>query len=675
MNFKILLPICALLTLTTFLLTIIATAGSTSNYKPITNIYIGDADISKINVTKVMPQVGPILTVLGSALTAPNTTVDTIFGALKAIASTEALSPLLHLLSNAANTSATLSSLTQLAPMALLGTNTATTTAFSALDELLTTSKNTTELLDGFSTLMSSMSTNTSSTSASLENTVLTLLVDSTNPIGTTESLITLNNMTTEEKTKLSPVFELFASSKNITATCDALETIMNSTIPTSTVSSLFSSLKTSLAEGGNATETIMQLGSLVPSSLKPAVQAVVTLFDETTSQNVTLSVLSTMIAENITQSSSAKAAMGALTDLLNYTTNQTELLTSVESLALSKEAASSTNQLVALDEILSASANASTVVSIIPTLESQLANNTVLLKYVPYLFSLLAASSDPVSSFSSLVNITKWAETNAATFMPMLKILNSAVNMTTITPEQLKEMTPSILEYLHIPVIYRLSIFTMCRAHLNRTMYSCSKSHAVQNMDFRSIVYNNIEGSDFKPYMDALNIGKDDLHLDGELQDRQHMYVPAVKAALAMNLMCIITSFFLMVFLLLLSRRSVVSQKLWLALGFISCWICIFSGLGSTIFSVILNMMKSGSKKDNYDVIISGSSPFYGLMWSGFVLAVLVFLCIAYCWWISRKGAAIVEAEKAVQESDSTTSRIIEEHESPIDAEKNFAR
>ena len=62
--------------------------------------------------------------------------------------------------------------------MALLGTNTATTTAFSALDELLTTSKNTTELLDGFSTLMSSMSTNTSSTSASLENTVLTLLVD-----------------------------------------------------------------------------------------------------------------------------------------------------------------------------------------------------------------------------------------------------------------------------------------------------------------------------------------------------------------------------------------------------------------------------------------------------------------------------------------------------------------
>ena len=156
---------------------------------------------------------------------------------------------------------------------------------------------------------------------------------------------------------------------------------------------------------------------------------------------------------------------------------------------------------------------------------------------------------------------------TNAATFSPMLKILNSAEKVTAITPEELKEITPSILEYLQIPVNYRLSIFTMCRAHLNKTMYSCSKSHAVQNMDFRSIVYDNIEGSEFKPYMDALNIGKDDLHLDGQLQDRQHMYVPAVRAALAMNLLCIIITFFLMIYLLLLSRRSVVNQKQWLSL------------------------------------------------------------------------------------------------------------
>ena len=621
-----------------------------------------------------MPQVGPILTVLGSALSAPNTTVDSIFGALKAIASTEALSPLLHLLSNAADTATTLSSLTNLARMALSSSNAGTTAAFSALDELLTTSKNATELLGGFSTLVSSMSTNATSNSSSLESTVLTLLVDSTNPIGTTESLITLNNMTSEEKIQLLPVFELFGNSKNTTATLDALGTIMNSTIPTSLVSSLFNSLNTSIAKGNNVTETITQLGSMVPATLKPAVQAVITLFDETTSQNVTLSVLSTMISENITESPSAKVAMVALTDLLDYSTNQTELLLSVEGLAASSEAASSTNQLVALDEILSSSANASTVVSLVPALESQLAKNTALLQYVPYLFSLLSASKDPVLSFSSLVNITKWAETNAATFSPMLKILNSAEKVTAITPEELKEITPSILEYLQIPVNYRLSIFTMCRAHLNKTMYSCSKSHAVQNMDFRSIVYDNIEGSEFKPYMDALNIGKDDLHLDGQLQDRQHMYVPAVRAALAMNLLCIIITFFLMIYLLLLSRRSVVNQKQWLVLGFISCWVCIFSGLGSTIFSVILNLMKSGSKKDDYDVIISGSSPFYGLMWSGFVLAVLVFLCIAYCWWISRRGAGVVEAEKTVQESDST-SRIIEEHESIIDAEKNFSR
>ncbi|CAI4047110.1 hypothetical protein SKDZ_12G4390 [Saccharomyces kudriavzevii ZP591] len=674
MNLRLLLPICAFLTLTTFLLTIIAISGSTSNYKPLTNIFIGDADISKINVTKVMPQVGPILTVLGSALTAPNATVEDIFGALKAIASTEALSPLLHLLSNAANTSTTLSSLTKLAPMALLGSNSGTTAAFSALDELLNTSKNTTQLLDGFSTLMSSMSTNSSSSMLALENTVMTLLVDSSDPIGTTESLITLNNMTTEEKTQLSPVFSLFGSSKNITATSDALGTIMNSTIPTKLVSSLFTSLQDALDEGQNVTETITKLGAMVPSSLHSAVQAVTTLFDESTSQNITLSVLSSMISENITESPSAKVAMVALTNLLDYTTNQTELLSSVESLAISSEAASSTNQLVALDEILSSSANASKVASLVPALEAQLANNTVLLKYVPYLFDLLSASANPALSFSSLINITKWAENNVATFSPILAILSSAENMTTIAPEQLRDMTPSILEYLNIPVVYRISIFTMCRAHLNRTIYSCSKSHAVQNMNFRAIVYNNIEASEFKPYLEALNIGKDDLHLDGELQNRQHMYVPAVRAALAMNLMCIITAFFLMLYLLLLSRRPAVSQKQWLILGFISCWECTFSGLGSAIFSVILNMMKSGTKKDNYDVIISGCSPFYGLLWSGFVLASFVFLCIAYSWWIGRKEAGVVGTEKIIQESDST-SRIIEEHESVTDAEKNFAR
>lgn len=675
MNTKILLPICAFLTLTTFLLTIIATAGSTSNYKPLTNIYIGDADISKINVTKVVPQVGPVLTVLGSALTAPNTTVDTIFGALKAIASTEVLSPLLNLLSHATDTATTLSSLTKLAPMALTGTNAGTTAAFSALDELLTTSTNTTELLDGFSTLMSSMSSNSSSSSLAMANTVLTLLADSTDPVATTESLITLNNMTSAEKVQLSPVFELFETSKNTTATLEALGTIMNSTIPSTMVSSLFTSLESALAKGSNVTTTITSLASLVPSSLHSAVQAVITLFDETTSQNSTLTVLSTMISENITESPSAKTAMAALTSLLGYTTNQTELLSSVASLAVSKEAASSTNQLVALDEILSSSANASAVVSMVPALESQLASNTALLQYVPYLFSLLSASSDPALTFSSLVSITKWAENNTATFLPIFKILNSAESVTAITPEQLKELTPSILEYLHIPVDYRLSIFTMCRAHSNRTMYSCSKSHAVQNMDFRGIVYDNIIQSDFKPYLEALNVSKADLHLDGELQKREYMYVPAVRAALAMNLMCIITAFFLMLYFILLSRRPTISQKQWLVLGFISGWECIFSGLGSAIFSVIVGIMKSGSKKDNYDVVIAGSSPFFGLMWSGFVFAVLVFLCIAYCWWISRKGAAIVEAERAVQESDSTTSRIIEEHESPIDAEKNFAR
>lgn len=104
---------------TTLILVIVATAGSTANYKPLTNIYIGEADIKHINVSKVIPQIGPILTILGSALTAPNSSLDDIFGAMKNIADTPALTPLLTLLSNADNTTVTIESLTELAPLAI----------------------------------------------------------------------------------------------------------------------------------------------------------------------------------------------------------------------------------------------------------------------------------------------------------------------------------------------------------------------------------------------------------------------------------------------------------------------------------------------------------------------------------------------------------------------------
>ena len=99
------LSVCLLFMFTTLILVIVATAGSTANYKPLTNIYIGEADIKHINVSKVIPQIGPILTILGSALTAPNSSLDDIFGAMKNIADTPALTPLLTLLSHADNLS------------------------------------------------------------------------------------------------------------------------------------------------------------------------------------------------------------------------------------------------------------------------------------------------------------------------------------------------------------------------------------------------------------------------------------------------------------------------------------------------------------------------------------------------------------------------------------------
>lgn len=191
MKNNLILLLCSLFTFCTFIFVIIATAGSSSDYKPITNIYLGVADISKINVTKVVPQVGGILTILGSALTAPNSTLDDIFGALKQISETPALAPLLNLMSNAQNSTATVDSIISLSPLALTSTN-STNEEMDEINSLLAGSKNVTETIAGFGTLMDSMlgsnSTSNSSSMADLQNTVFSLLADSTNATGTTEA-------------------------------------------------------------------------------------------------------------------------------------------------------------------------------------------------------------------------------------------------------------------------------------------------------------------------------------------------------------------------------------------------------------------------------------------------------------------------------------------------------
>ncbi|CAI4620042.1 CBM_collapsed_G0033910.mRNA.1.CDS.1 [Saccharomyces cerevisiae] len=628
------LSVCLLFMFTTLILVIVATAGSTANYKPLTNIYIGEADIKHINVSKVIPQIGPILTILGSALTAPNSSLDDIFGAMKNIADTPALTPLLTLLSNADNTTVTIESLTELAPLAISGNPASSTRQLTEINGLLKYSDNATETLDGLSRLVSASLSSASSNSSSDSTTlVLDLLKDSDNPQNSTDALLTLNNLTMSEKAQLLPVFRLFAFSTNQTATMTALATLMNTTISSSLAQTLLTQLQNTISNGGSLNNTFSTLQPLVPQASAPAFDAVELLLNQTTSTNQTLSTLSDLLEQNLTQSSSAKKAFAALTQLMENSDNSTMVVTSVQSLAAVTNTTQSTQQLIGLDDVISSSSNTNETLSILSELQSGLSGNSSSVH-------LLGASTDPKTTFSSLVTLTSWAQENPQTFLPILDILADAKSVQPISAEELNAMTPNILEYLKIPIYYRLSIFTLCHANLENKILDCNSPHAVQNLDFRSIIYDALVTSDFQPYLNALNISANDLYLEGKLLHREHQYVPAVRSVLALNLLAIIFSFFTMIFIILLYfNRYMFKQPLWLIALALHVCVGVATVLAAIIISVMIAIIKSGTADDKYGVVFKAGPAYTGLIWTAFALSFIATGLIIYTWWRNRRS------------------------------------
>lgn len=654
---QLLLSICALFTFTTFIMVIVAIAGSTSNYKPITNVYIGTADVSHINVTKVIPQVGPILTILGTALTAPNSSLDEIFGALKAVADTPALTPLLTLLSNAENTSSTVIALTDLAPLAVSSNSTSSTQQLVQINELLELSTNRTDTLEGLSTLVLASMDSSNSSSSDSSTAVLNLLLDSNNVTGSTDALMVLNNMTLTQKAQLLPVFELFQLSTNDSATFSALAVLMNTTIPTSTADTLFKTLEQT--SSANLNQTLAQLSAIIPSDLKPALTAVSTLVLDSTSPNTTVTTLQGLMDNNVTQSPSAQTAFSSLTTLVTNANNDTLVLDTVESLATITNTTSSTQQLVSLQELLGSTSNGTQTLTILGELQAGLVADPTTAKYIPSLFSLLLASKDASETFSSLVTLTAWAQQNPTTFTPIIEILQSAVGIETISDGKLKELTPYIMDYLNINTLYQLSIFTLCEANTTGEIKSCSSSHAVQNLDFRSIIWNDLSSSDFDPYLKALNVTEQDLQLQGKLLNREHQYVPAIKATLALSILSIVFAFItcIVMFYLIFAGRSL-TNKWWFSIIFLTLCYALFTCLSAVIVTAIIGIIKSGTYDDNYGVVFKSGSAYMGLIWTSFVLSILcppLVLCAWLCVRRENKRKALVDNEIVTKDAAHT--------------------
>lgn len=643
---------------TTFILVIVATAGSTSNYTPINNVYLGDADIAHINVSKVIPQMKPILTILGSALTAPNQTLSNIFGALKTISSTSALSPLLLLLSNANDTSVTIDSLIKLAPLALEGDPIESTKELLGISSLIDNSNNGNQTLQSLSELVSPILQNSNDTQLlQASESTLELLLNSDDPLNTTKELETLNDLTLSEKVALLPVFSLYETTNNVTQLNAALLKIIQSNISVSSqqISTYFSTLSTLLQS--NTTVNITRLfDSLASSSISSSsssqtelLYSIQSLLTSSTNVNSTLTILADMIKQNITNNENAKLALPALISIINNSNNVTMDLNIIKSLSLVQNTTATHAQLLALEGLLEVSNNETKSISIVELLQSGLTSNSTTVDYIPSLFTLIDSSINPESTFKSLVVLTSWAQENPDTFTPIVSILNDAQSVQPISEWALREMTPTLLSYLQIPIYYRLSIFTLCKANIDKDILTCNKPHAVQDLDFRNIIYDSLMESDFEPYLNGLNISANDLHLEGDLLNRQHQYVPSISALLTMNLLTIIFSAAVIGLIIYNLITNVKHMWCWYILLGFTFFTALFNGIGATINAIVIEVIKSGTHQDDYGVVYQTGVAYSGLMWTAFVLSCLTTLIVLVsCWNVRRylKGKSELQEE-----------------------------
>lgn len=677
LNRRFLLSISILFTFTAFILVCIATAGSTKDYKPITNIYMGDASIKHVNVSKIIPELEPVLDVLGRALLADGANSTEIFQSLRELSYTSALAPFVNLLVNMKNITQSLSAVTALMPLALTASVGNTSIELNGINSLLTESKNSNDTRDSLKTLMGEVLNNTTPQMVSLEKTSFVLLDDSKNPANTTQSLIDLSSLQLTDMVPLAPAFQLLAAADNVTGTFLGLETLMGASIPNSLATTMFTIIQQSLSDNTTAEDIksiFNKLSSMTSSSetLQKSSAALEDLLIYAKNPNNTLNYLSDIVDANLTTSATAKSVMNTISKLYDNSKNQTLLLSELTTLTSAVGDKDVVAELKTLESVLSASTNQSSAVSNLETLQNIVMNDTSNNKYIPYLFDLLDASKDPAVTFASLIEITKFVQTNMAQFTPVLSLVGAALRTPSPTSKQIYDLTPSILEFLQIPTTFRLSIFSLCHIAENGTILDCSKPHAVQNLDFRAIIYSALINSEFKPYIETLDLSADDLYLEGKLLKKEHMYVPAVKAVLAFNILFIVSSFAIMLFFIFMAiKDNAFSLSHWGWFGLLTCSLAcsLFSGLAATIVSTMITIIKSGTAHDKFNVDYTTGPAYCGLTWCAFSITFITSLIVGYMWLLHWKGAhngslpfiggktAAVEPQHF--ESDSTSEKV----------------
>ncbi|AGO12442.1 AaceriAER090Wp [[Ashbya] aceris (nom. inval.)] len=636
------LAVSLFLTMVTMVLWGVYMSGLTKTSGPMYNVYHGSAEIEHVNVTKILPISAPILQFLGGALLSKKLPEEKIFDSLKNMAQTEALAPMLQLLTNTTDSVGTLRE--------LAAANSVKEKPIPPLEgilDLMKESRNSSAVVAGLSDVVKGgeMAKEANpNAKATDELFALTRIADKDTPKAA-HALNVLAGIDMETRVKLGGIVSMLQYATNKTIFAESLDSFLNQNLSIDAAREVFKAYNTTLGTKTKATEVagkIDEVANGLPEESRAAARALGNLLGQVLSPSGALGIFNK--DSELLASSVAKPAAGALKDIMQSTSNETGAAEYIKDRAGQSNPAAET-QVRGLDLILQNSDNPKqTYLKIMPLASvSEEAQ-----KALPGLMGLLSYSTDQVKSMSSVVDLLKFGEKRPEILNPVLDVLYASVTVKELIPsQQIIDLTPTILSNFHVAARYRLGIFSLCRIYLNGTQKFCNNPHVVQNFDYRGILYDDLMNSDLAPYIKTLRVGPYDLYLEGKLLEKQPMYVPSIKAHLAFDIMGLISGLLLLLTLLAtilgafsLTVHSWVNRLL--VIAFAGC--CLLS---ATIIQIITAVVKWGAKIDNYGVVYHQGVAQVTLAWVAFVIAAIVVLIVWGTYFIGGRAQGVVNMEE----------------------------
>ncbi|AMD19957.1 HCL194Cp [Eremothecium sinecaudum] len=636
---KLVAPIAGFFTLVAIILVIIATAGLTTTREPMVNVYMGNADITGLQVTKVIRRIENVYHFVADVVQSGRLSESEVRDELGTIGGSSQLGSVLDILTNNTNYHGTLVALADLAA-AVPDANEASASRLKDLHQLLDLATDKARFLKAMGSLLSNPAPATNET-ARAQALLRGLLFDSTNPVDTLGNMATLSNYTMVQKADILAFVVLFTNSNNITATTYDLETLLNTNVSTAFVRNLTSRLPPS----GDIIGGLTQLAGTLQGQELTFVRTIADILRLSKDPMTDLSMLNSTATDS-NAIASAKANFPPLAGVLKNSRNTTFAFESVQELSVISDDGSA-GRLFNLYEIVSTSREPTEALVIISSLQENPMDEAGK-KSLPALFALLSYATDPIETFNGLLSLNSLAGSSPDTFSTVVGLLNTALAYD--GPQEFErqrqvEVLPAALRIFDVPANFRLGIFSLCGFRYDGDLKSCTPNHAVQDFDYGHILYDFLLESRLRQYLEAMSITEQEFFLEGRLLNHQNLYVPAVRGILAFNIIGIVLGLVIILSLILSLLFS--GSRLALFARFLSILVTIAFFAAALIDIIVISIIKSGTAYDDYGVVYSTGSAFAGLVWSAFILTFLS----AFLLWTTH-----IKAKKAAAKDTQST-------------------